>query len=96
MGWKAKKNVIYEQKFQKTLYDKAWVWEIKLWMVAEAESEGRAQVQDWVQSIFAFEEARNCFNGIHELFKATHNGLCTKGLGEVVKDQHYTWDVCGN
>lgn len=23
MGWKAKKNVIYEQKFQKTLHDKA-------------------------------------------------------------------------
>lgn len=36
MGWKAKKNVIYEQKFQKTLYDKAWVWEIKLWMATEA------------------------------------------------------------
>lgn len=22
-------------------------------------------------------------------------GLCTKGLLEVVKDQHYTWDECG-
>lgn len=29
-------------------------------------------------------------------FMSCSTQLCTKGLGEVVKDQHYTWDVCGN
>lgn len=57
-------------------------------------SGGRAQVQDWVQSIFAREDTQKCFNGIHELFNAIHIGVLHKGtFQEVVRNQHYTWDA---